>query len=74
MSILVEQYLCFLQVITELKRENTTTPFWKVNSVPDGVVAQQERFDGCSRCGKIYWKGSHWDRTLEHIIQSIEHT
>lgn len=28
--------------------------------VPDGAHASNEKFWRCSRCGKIYWKGSHW--------------
>ncbi len=28
--------------------------------VPDGAHAANEKFWRCSRCGKIYWKGSHW--------------
>ena len=34
----------------------------KVDDVADGVVEQQEEFFACSGCGKIYWKGSHWDK------------
>ncbi len=28
--------------------------------VPDGAHAANEKFWRCSKCGKIYWKGSHW--------------
>lgn len=28
--------------------------------VPDGAHAANEKFWKCSKCEKIYWKGSHW--------------
>lgn len=28
--------------------------------VPEGAHAANERFWKCSKCEKIYWKGSHW--------------
>ena len=32
--------------------------------VPDGVLARHSRFYVCGKCGKIYWRGSHWDRIM----------
>jgi len=28
--------------------------------VPEGVLANNHEFFRCLKCGKIYWKGSHW--------------
>ena len=28
--------------------------------VPEGALAANEKFWRCSKCEKIYWKGSHW--------------
>ena len=28
--------------------------------VPEGALANNDRFWICSACGKIYWQGSHW--------------
>lgn len=30
--------------------------------VPAGVLERQERFFVCSRCGRVLWYGSHWER------------
>lgn len=32
--------------------------------VPDGVLSRFSDFQRCSACGKVYWKGSHWERIL----------
>ena len=34
----------------------------QVADVADGVIAKQDEFMVCSQCGKVYWKGSHWDK------------
>lgn len=36
-------------------------------SVPEGALASNERFWRCSRCGKVYWKGSHWRGIMERF-------
>jgi uncharacterized protein with PIN domain len=28
-----------------------------------------DRFDACGRCGRVYWRGSHWTR-LQHAIET----
>jgi uncharacterized protein with PIN domain len=35
--------------------------------VPEYAFRTQERFVGCSGCGRIYWQGSHADRMLERL-------
>lgn len=35
--------------------------------VPPYVFRTQERFKLCSQCGRIYWRGTHWDRMKERI-------
>lgn len=40
------------------------------SDVPPGVLAWCEEFYRCTGCGKVYWKGSHYQRMLE-IIERI---
>ncbi|MDD5502409.1 MAG: Mut7-C RNAse domain-containing protein [Candidatus Thermoplasmatota archaeon] len=35
--------------------------------VPDGVFARQDEFWQCPDCGKLYWKGSHYNKIVEKI-------
>lgn len=35
--------------------------------VPEYVFLQQERFEQCPGCGKIYWPGTHRDRVEEKL-------
>jgi len=35
--------------------------------VPPYVFRTQERFKLCPQCGRIYWRGTHWDRMKERI-------
>jgi len=35
--------------------------------VPPYVFATQKRFGRCSRCGKIYWRGTH----VDHILAAL---
>ena len=37
------------------------------NGVPDYVRTAHERFSRCLGCGKIYWPGSHQQRSLRDI-------
>jgi len=41
------------------------------SDVPEGALESNEEFYRCLRCGKIYWKGSHWKNIRERIA-SIE--
>jgi uncharacterized protein len=38
-------------------------------SLPPRTRLHYDRFEICDRCGRIYWKGSHWKR-LMHAIDS----
>ena len=40
------------------------------NKVPGRVFKNNEEFWFCSKCNKIYWKGSHYDNMLEKIDQT----
>lgn len=35
--------------------------------VPEGVYEIQDEFWKCPSCGKLYWKGTHWDKILQKI-------
>ena len=37
--------------------------------VPDYIWETQEIFNKCSQCERIYWRGSHTDRSMERINQ-----
>ncbi|UCF93982.1 MAG: hypothetical protein JSW39_07425, partial [Desulfobacterales bacterium] len=43
--------------------------------VPDYIWETHQTFRRCSQCGKIYWPGSHAERSLERIerIFGLEH-
>jgi len=35
--------------------------------VPDYIWETCDKFQICRRCGRIYWKGSHWHRSWERV-------
>jgi uncharacterized protein with PIN domain len=37
--------------------------------VPDYIWQTHDTFNKCSRCGRIYWPGSHAERSMERINQ-----
>ena len=37
--------------------------------VPDYIWETQEIFNKCSQCDRIYWRGSHAERSIERINQ-----
>jgi uncharacterized protein len=37
--------------------------------VPARSFAWQEQFWECGRCGKVFWKGTHWQR-IERVLHS----
>lgn len=44
--------------------------------VPSYVFSTQQSFHRCPDCGRIYWRGTHWDRMLQklHALeQSLSH-
>ncbi len=38
------------------------------------VFRTQERFSLCPQCGKIYWRGTHWQRMRERLKRLEEET
>lgn len=36
-------------------------------SVPEGAFEGNDRFWKCSKCGKVYWKGTHWRGIMERF-------
>ena len=41
-----------------------TTVRLQLDAVPRKVIQDQHRLYGCTKCGKMFWEGSHWDRFL----------
>lgn len=39
------------------------------SSVPDYIFETHDHFQTCSKCGRVYWPGSHTQRSLEKIQQ-----
>ncbi len=39
--------------------------------VPPYVAQTQREFHQCSECGRIYWKGTHWDGIKSQIDRVI---
>jgi len=37
--------------------------------VPPHVFRTQERFSLCPKCGRIYWRGTHWAKMCQKIAQ-----
>jgi len=36
-------------------------------SVPEGALNSNDRFWKCTKCGKVYWKGSHWNGIIARL-------
>ncbi len=36
-------------------------------TVPKGALDSHEQFFRCKSCGKVYWKGSHWNNIRKRI-------
>jgi hypothetical protein len=36
-------------------------------SVPEGALENNEKFWKCSKCGKVYWKGTHWHGIMDRF-------
>ena len=43
-----------------------------VGRVPVYVFLTQEHFCECSRCGRVFWKGTHWQAMAEVIDKLME--
>jgi len=39
--------------------------------VPPGALKAYDRFYVCTKCGKVYWEGSHW-RNIKRIINNVK--
>ncbi len=40
----------------------------KVRSlVPEYIFETQDRFLVCRKCGRVYWRGTHWEKMLETL-------
>jgi len=42
------------------------------DSVPDYVYHNTEHFLECKECGKVYWRGSHYDRFMEKVRSVVK--
>ncbi len=38
-----------------------------VGSVPEGALQANDKFWRCSQCGKLFWKGTHWNGIMERL-------
>lgn len=36
-------------------------------AVPEGVLSRHDAFWRCPTCGRVYWKGTHWDKMIERL-------
>jgi len=36
-------------------------------SVPEGALQANDKFWKCSQCGKVFWKGTHWNGITERL-------
>lgn len=43
-----------------------------VGKVPDHIWTRHNSFSECTSCGKIYWPGSHLDRSRREIMQLLK--
>lgn len=44
----------------------------QLHTVPPGLVPRISHFYVCTRCGKVFWEGSHFDRVLA-MFQEVLH-
>ncbi len=43
-----------------------------IGKVPEGVLERNDEFWICDGCGKVYWKGTHWENILKKIDKMKE--
>ncbi len=36
-------------------------------TVPEGAFISNDRFWKCGQCGKVFWKGTHWNGIMERL-------
>ena len=46
-------------------RVNHSGTHLRIKDVHINVIYSHEKFYGCTKCGKIFWEGSHWNRYLD---------
>jgi hypothetical protein len=39
--------------------------------VDSAILLRHSSFYRCSKCGKVYWRGSHWERISKTIIRAV---
>ncbi len=37
------------------------------DSVPEGVRSRHRAFWRCPSCGRVYWRGTHWDKMVARL-------
>lgn len=37
------------------------------DAVPEGAFVSNDHFWKCGRCGKVFWKGTHWKGIMERL-------
>ncbi len=42
------------------------------SSLPPLSRAHYDRFQECSGCGRVYWRGAHWKRLVESVQRALE--
>ena len=48
-------------VLNDLPKSEAT------GAVPEGALQANDKFWKCSNCGKIFWKGTHWNGIMERL-------
>ena len=41
----------------------------RIAEVEEAVIEKYEEFFCCSRCGKVFWQGSHWGKMKEKVFR-----
>lgn len=44
----------------------------QLHTVPPGIIPRIPHFYVCTRCGKVFWEGSHFERVLS-MFQDVLH-
>lgn len=43
-----------------------------VDRVPAAIAPEHDRFRVCNDCGRVYWRGSHYDRLVRLLDEIFE--
>lgn len=76
----------FVEIVNRLELAGSLHPFTRclecnaalqaidkaqvLHRLPSAVQVSQQQFTSCERCGRIYWKGSHWKR-MRCLLDSV---